>query len=142
MIEGFIEFNHEHLQVPNMNGFLFIFNKQLLVSPCTQDLEDKESLSYFYTQRKQSNSQSTNNINTLKTCLSSVLGTSSLSQQQNVTFIVFNFHHEYYTTHQKMHYPQFVDKMHYQQIVDSLQLRPCVKLSVMVCSLPCIHHSI
>ena len=24
-----------------------------LVSPCTQDLEDKESLFYFYTQRKQ-----------------------------------------------------------------------------------------
>ena len=32
----------------------------ILVSPCTQDLEDKESLFYFYTQRKQSNSQSTN----------------------------------------------------------------------------------
>ena len=30
MIEGFIDFNHEHLQVPNMNGFLFIFNKQLI----------------------------------------------------------------------------------------------------------------
>ena len=30
MIEGFIELNHEHLQVPNMNGFLFIFNKQLI----------------------------------------------------------------------------------------------------------------
>ena len=38
MIEGFIDFNHPHLQVPNMNGFLFIFNKQfikrfIIVSP-------------------------------------------------------------------------------------------------------------
>ena len=30
MIDGLIDFNHEHLQVPNMNGFLFIFNKQLI----------------------------------------------------------------------------------------------------------------
>ena len=40
MIEGFIDFNHEHLQVPNMNGFFFIFNKQLKVvwicCDCTQ----------------------------------------------------------------------------------------------------------
>ena len=30
MIEGSIDFNREHLQVPNMNGFLFIFDKQLI----------------------------------------------------------------------------------------------------------------
>ena len=30
MIEGIIDFNHEHFQVPNMNDFLLIFNKQLI----------------------------------------------------------------------------------------------------------------
>ena len=30
MIMEFIDLNHEHLQVPNTNGFLFIFNKQLI----------------------------------------------------------------------------------------------------------------
>ena len=34
MNEGLIDFNHKHLQVPNMNGFLFIFNKQL-IKRCT-----------------------------------------------------------------------------------------------------------